>query len=62
MLEDAYQKGREQKDQVKQDLETAKDRGQERADEAKEKVEAGNRAPARPPAPLAYREPGSATS
>ena len=50
MLEDAYQKGREQRDQVKQDLETAKDRGQERADQAKEKVKSGE----------ASRSPGGA--
>ena len=62
MLEDAYQKGREQRDQVKQDLETAKDRGRERADEPKERVEAGDGAPDRPPVPPAYREPGPATS
>jgi hypothetical protein len=62
MLEDAYQKSREQKDQVKQDLETAKDRGQERADQAKEEVKSGDEAPDRPAAPAAYREPGTATS
>jgi hypothetical protein len=36
MLEDAYQKGRENKDQVKDDLETAKQRGEQRADQAQD--------------------------
>ena len=41
MLEDAYDKGQEQKDQVKDDMRTAKDRGQERKDQAQRKVEDG---------------------
>jgi hypothetical protein len=39
MLEDAYQKGREQKDQVKADVETAKERGREQAQRAQTEVE-----------------------
>ena len=45
MLEDAYQKGRENKDQVKQDFETGKDRGQEQAQQARTKVQANDGAP-----------------
>jgi Conserved TM helix len=50
MLEDAYQKGRDNKDQVKQDLETAKDRGEQR-DEAKTQAQedGGATAPAAGP-------------
>ena len=59
MLEDAYQKGREQKGQVEQDLETAKDRGEERADEAKQKLGSDTADTDRS---AAYREPGPATS
>lgn len=44
MLEDAYSKGQEQKDQVKSDMETAKDRGQERKDQAQSKVESSGSA------------------
>ena len=39
MLEDAYQKGREQKDQVKQDAQLARDRGQEQAERGKERAQ-----------------------
>ena len=42
MLEDAYQKGREQKAQVKQDMETAKDRGEVRKDQAQSKLDPGS--------------------
>ena len=35
MLDDAYQKGQENKDRVKQDLEKGKDRGRQQAQEAK---------------------------
>jgi len=38
MLSDAYQKGQENKDQVKQDMQTGKDRGQQQAEQAKTKV------------------------
>lgn len=63
MLEDAYQKGREQKEQVKEDVEKAKDRGEQKAEEGKEKVEGGpaespppgGPAPAGPSGP--YRQP-----
>jgi hypothetical protein len=35
MLEDAYRKGREQKNQVKDDLETAKQRGEQKSEQAR---------------------------
>jgi hypothetical protein len=41
MLEDAYQKGRENKEQVKEDMRIAKERGEERAEEAKTQVQEG---------------------
>lgn len=47
MLEDAYRKGQEQKDQVKHDAQLARDRGQEQAqrgkDRAQREVEGGER-------------------
>jgi hypothetical protein len=62
MLEDAYRKGREQKQQVKEDVEKARARGEERVEEGKEKVGAdqpepppGGPAPAGPSG--AYRQP-----
>ncbi|MDQ3103371.1 MAG: hypothetical protein M3Q53_06005 [Actinomycetota bacterium] len=39
MLEDAYDKGREKQDEVKDDMRTAKDRGQERKDQAQDDIE-----------------------
>jgi Conserved TM helix len=55
MLEDAYQKGRENEDQVKRDMETAKERGEERAEEAKTQVEGGGpQAPPRAPTGPGY--------
>ena len=39
MLEDAYVKGQEEKEQVRRDLETGKERGREQFTEAKERVE-----------------------
>jgi len=59
MLGDAYQKGQEQRGQVKQDMQTGKERGQEQAQQAKakadEKANGGGteQAPRQPPA--AYR-------
>lgn len=39
MLEDAYGKGREQKDQVKRDVERGKDRAEDRAEEGRRRLE-----------------------
>ena len=39
MLSDAYQKGQEQKGQVKQDVQTGKERGQQQAQQAKDKAQ-----------------------
>ncbi len=39
MLEDAYRKGREQKDQVRRDMETGRDRAADQADHARSSVE-----------------------
>ena len=39
MLEDAYSKGREQKDQVKQDAQLARDRGQQQAERGKQRAQ-----------------------
>jgi hypothetical protein len=50
MLEDAYDRGREQKEQVKEDLETAKERGREQADRAPTQVEGRPGGPQTPPA------------
>ena len=51
MLEDAYQKSRENKEQVKQDMRIAKERGEQRADEARTQVQGGEAPGAqRPPA------------
>ncbi len=66
MLEDAYQKGREEKDQVKRDVQAGKERGKERAEEAQDRVESSGRQPvSRAPETTrpdpAYREPGTAT-
>ena len=41
MLEDAYDKGQEKKDEAKEDLEKGKERAEQRADEAQTKVQAG---------------------
>lgn len=41
MLRGAYQKGQEQKGQVKADMQRGKERGQERAQEARQRVQAG---------------------
>ena len=56
MLEDAYRKGQEQRDQVKSDLETGKERGRQQAQEAKEKAQerVGGSEPAAN-GPAAYR-------
>ena len=59
MLEDAYQKGSEQKDQVKQDMQTARDRGEQRMDQARGEVEDGGRT-ATAQRPGSWREPGTA--
>ena len=58
MLEDAYQKGREQKQQVKEDVEKARARGEERVEEGKEKV--GPDQPEPPPGGPAPAGPGGA--
>jgi len=42
MLEDAYQRGRDNKDQIKQDLDTGTDRAQDKAQEAKTRVRSGS--------------------
>jgi hypothetical protein len=39
MLEDAYRKGQEQKDQVKQDAQLARDRGQQQAERGRERAQ-----------------------
>ena len=41
MLEDAYSKGQDQKDQVKQDVQTGKQRGQEQAETQRNRLEGG---------------------
>jgi hypothetical protein len=43
MLEDAYSKGREQKDRVAEDLSTARNRAQDRAQDASSQVETSSR-------------------
>jgi Mechanosensitive ion channel, conserved TM helix len=49
MLEDAYSKGEDEKDQVKRDLRTGRDRAQEQADQAQTQVaQPGGVAPAGP--------------
>ena len=45
MLEQAYQKGQEQKDQVKEDAQLARERGQEQAQQARQQVEGGGSPP-----------------
>jgi hypothetical protein len=42
MLEDAYGKGQDEKDQVQRDLETGRDRVEQRGDEARTQVETGD--------------------
>ena len=42
MLSDAYDKGQENKDQVKDDMRTGRDRAEARKDEAQTRVQAGN--------------------
>ena len=39
LLEDAYSKGQEQTDQVKQDMQTGKERGQRQAQDAKQQAQ-----------------------
>jgi hypothetical protein len=41
LLEDAYSKGREQREQVKSDLQTGRDRAQDRAEQAKDQLDSG---------------------
>ena len=59
LLEDAYQKGQEQRGQVRRDMELGKQRAQEQAERGKQRAEAetasGNAAGGPPPAPGAYR-------
>jgi hypothetical protein len=59
LLEDAYQKGQEQRGQVRHDMEVGKGRAQEQAERGKERVEAetasGNAGGGPPPAPGSYR-------
>jgi len=54
MLEDAYRKGRENTDQVKDDMQTAKERGQEQAEQAQTEVQ-GGATPVSGPAPVGHR-------
>jgi Conserved TM helix len=54
MLADAYDKGREQKGQVKQDMETGKERAEQDAQRVKEKAGNGGRQQSPRPAPGAY--------
>ena len=49
MLEDAYEKGREQRDRVRADVETAKERGREQAARAQTQVEGRPGGPQPPP-------------
>ena len=42
MLEDAYDRGRDNKDQVKEDMQKGKDRAEDKAREAKSKAQSGN--------------------
>ena len=56
MLSDAYDKGQEKRDEVKDDFQTGKDRAEARADEAQTKVEGGPDSDP-PPAPPSTRDP-----
>jgi small-conductance mechanosensitive channel len=61
MLEDAYDKGQDKKDEVKDDLETGKDRAQDKASQAKEQAQGGGATQTRP-APGTGYEPGGSTA
>jgi len=50
LLSQAYDKGQENKEQVKQDMQVGKDRAQQQAEKAKDKAQDSN-----PPKPGAYR-------
>ena len=39
MLNDAYQSGQQNKDQVKQDMQTGKERGQQQAEQQRDRIE-----------------------
>ena len=52
MLEDAYGKGQDEKDQVKQDLQTGRDRAQDQASQAQTKVQNGPGTPGAVSGPL----------
>ena len=54
LLEDAYSKGQEQSDRVKQDMQTGKQRGQDQAQDAKQQAQA-NSEPAPSPGSKQYR-------
>ena len=56
LLEDAYDKGRAQRGQVKRDMETGKERAREQAERGREKVEAGGNSAGGAP------QPGSSTA
>jgi len=51
LLEDAYNKGREQKGQVKQDMQKGKERARDQAERGREKVESGGNAAGGAPSP-----------
>jgi hypothetical protein len=51
LLEDAYDKGREQRGQVKRDMEKGKERAQEQAERGRARVEAGGNSAGGAPAP-----------
>jgi hypothetical protein len=61
MLGDAYDKGQEEKGQVKDDLQTGKDRGQEQAERGKEHAQAqvGDDSPTPSPGSSPTPSPGS---
>jgi hypothetical protein len=47
ILEEAYQRGRDEKDQAKDDLQTGKERGQRDVEQQRARVEGGDNAPSR---------------
>ena len=51
LLEDAYEKGREQRGQVKRDMQKGKERAEEQAERGRAKVESGGNASGASPAP-----------
>jgi hypothetical protein len=61
ILEEAYQRGQEQREQVRADVETGKERGRRDVERARAEVEGGRSAPAETTRPV-QPEPGGETS